>query len=98
MAQVEFQYKDGNTIIQCQEEQKMIEICNNFIVKSNINENEIYYFYGGKNLDQFDKNLTFNQIANSIDIERKKMTILVINNKIRNDDKNLFRAKNIICP
>jgi len=49
MVEVEFQYNGINTIIQCKEDQKMIEICNNFITKSNIKEeNNINYFYNGE--------------------------------------------------
>ena len=42
MASVEFQYNGTMTVIQCQENQKMKEICNNFITKSKIKENQIY--------------------------------------------------------
>ena len=62
MASVEFQYNGALTLIQCQENQTMEEICNNFIAKSKIKENEIYYGYDGKAGTQFDKKLTFNQI------------------------------------
>ena len=41
MASVEFQYNETITVIQCKEDQKMKEICNNFITKSKIKENEI---------------------------------------------------------
>ncbi len=98
MAQVEFQYNGINTIIQCQENQKMSEICDKFISKSNLNENELIYFYDGKVGAQFDKNLTFYQMANSIDKSRKKMNILVINNKTINNNKSKIKSKNIICP
>ena len=64
MAQVEFQYKETNTIIKCQEGQKMIDICSNFIKESKINENEIDYFYGGHGGAQFNKDFTFEQMAN----------------------------------
>ena len=47
MAQDEFQYNGINTIIQCQEDQKMIEICNSFILKSNINQKGLLYCYDG---------------------------------------------------
>ena len=56
MAQVEFQYNGISTIIQCEENQKLNEICNTFINKSNINENEIYYSYNGICGEQFNKN------------------------------------------
>ena len=65
MAQVEFQYDGISTIIQCNEDQNMSEICNNFITKSNINENNINYIYDGKGYKQFDKDIAFNQIANT---------------------------------
>ena len=97
MAQVEFQYEGINTIIECQEDQKISEIFNNFISKSDIKENEINFFYDEKNLTQIDKNLTFNQIANSVDKERKKMDIKVISTK-EELEKKLIKSKNIICP
>ena len=97
MTQAEFQYNGVSTIIQCQENQKMSEICNNFISKSHLNENEINYFYDGKGGSQFNKNLTFKQMANAIDKERKKMNILVMINEMP-EEKKLVRAKNIICP
>ena len=43
----------------------MSEICNNFITKTNINENNINYIYDGKGYKQFDKDIAFNQIANT---------------------------------
>ena len=98
MAQVEFQCNGISTIIQCNEEQKMYEICNNFISKSNLNENNINYVYNGKGGKEFDKNLTFNQMANSYDKTRKKMNILVIINENINNNNILIKSKNIICP
>ena len=98
MAQVEFQYNGNMTIIQCQEEQKMEDICNNYLNKINLKENEIYYFYDGKGGAQFNKNLTFNQMANSFDKTRKMMSILVIDNENINNDKVNIESKNIICP
>ena len=91
MAQVEFQYDGITSIIECDEEQKMSEICNNFISKSNLNENNINYIYDDKDGKQFDKNLTFNEMANYNDKIRKKMNILVINNenKINNNQIKL---------
>jgi hypothetical protein len=41
--------------------------------------NEIYYCYNNGVISQDDKNLTFNEMANSIDKERKKMDIILIN-------------------
>ena len=98
MAYVEFQYDGNKTTIQCQTDQKMFEICNNFLSKSNIKENEIYYFYNGKAISQINKNMTFYQMANSLDKTRKKMNILVINNEKINEKNIMIKSKNIICP
>ena len=99
MAKVEFQYNGEITMIQCKENQKMAEICDNFISKYHINENEIYYFYNGTGGAEFNKNLTFNQMANAIDKKRKKMNVLVYNIDDEIKDKNMIiRPKNIICP
>ena len=98
MASVEFQYNGTMTVIQCQENQKMKEICNNFITKSKIKENEIYYFYDGKAGAQFNKELTFIQMANSLDKARKKMSILVYDINNNDENKNKIKSKYIICP
>ena len=98
MASVEFQYNGTMTVIQCQENQKMKEICNNFITKSKIKENEIYYFYDGKAGLQFNQELTFIQMANSLDKTRKKMSILVYDINNNDENKSKIKSKNIICP
>ena len=98
MAQVEFQYNGIITTIQCQEDQKISEIFNNFTNKSNINENQINYSYNGRIITSNDKNLTFNQLANSLDKQRKKICVLAYDNNIEEPNEILIRSKNIICP
>ena len=95
MAQVEFRYKGTNTIIQCQEEQKMEEICSSFITQSKINENKIHYIY---EIAKFDKSMTFNTMANSSDKEKKKMTIFVVDKDEDNLIESIIKSKDIICP
>ena len=96
MAQVEFHCEGIITTIQCQEDQKMSEIFNSFTFKANISENEISYSYNGRIISQNDKNLTFKQMANTMDKERKKMNILAI--KIEKQPEMIISSKNIICP
>ena len=98
MAQVEFNYNGNINIIQCQEDQKMIDICNNFKSKSDINNKEIFFVYDGTVTSQFDKNLTFIQLANSFDKLRKKMNILVYDKDNVEDIKSKIQSKNVICP
>ena len=96
MAEVEFQINGISILIQCNEDQKMADICRLFASKSKINENEIYYSYDGKAGSLFDKNLTFYEMANSYDKKRKKMNILVAN-KSKNVEK-VIKSKYVICP
>ena len=74
MVEVIFNYKGIETVILSNINDKMKDIINKFISKSeNINKN-IYFLYNGDNIN---KELTFDQQANEIDIKRKKMNILV---------------------
>jgi len=98
MASVEFDYNGTMTVIQCQENQTMNEICDKFITKSKIKGNEIYYCYDGKVGLQFNKELAFIQMANSLDKTRKKMSILVYDINSTDDNKSKVKSKNIICP
>ena len=68
MAQIEFQYNEINTLIKCNENDSIEEICNKFIAGSKLNESEIKYYYDGKNI--LDKKLTFNQFL-LIKLEKK---------------------------
>ena len=98
MAQVEFIYNGKICIIQCQENQKMTDICNIFMSKSNVKENEIYFFYDGHGGSHFNQNSTFIQMANSFDKIRKKISILVYDKDDMKDIKTKVKSKNIICP
>ena len=67
MVEVEFQYNENVIVIQSQINQKMFDICNKFINKCKMNNKELYYFYNGYGGRDFNKNLTFNQMANQFD-------------------------------
>ena len=99
MAEVEFHYNENKTIIKCREDQKISEIFNLFISKSNINENEINFYYHDKIVNLNDhQNVTFNNMANSFDKKTKNMKILV-QNDLKYDDKIKFdKDKNNIFP
>ena len=101
MAEIEFKYNGNIILIQCDENENMKEIYKRFLNKTQLEKDNLYFIYGGKNLENSEE-LNFNQIANSIDKERKKMNILV--NKNNNDNKNeylenkLIKSTDIICP
>ena len=98
MVEVLFTYKGIETIIQCKISDKMKDIINQFITKTQIIANNIYYLYNG---DKINEELTYEEQANGIDRQRKKMNILVNdkqNNIIINNNGNIIKSKDIICP
>ena len=97
MAQIEFVYNGITTIIQCNLNEKMKEIIKRFKEKANINNYNIYYSYNGK--PGINEDLTFEQISNTEDKRRNKMSVLVYDHQtvvINKEDK--IKSKNIICP
>ena len=98
MAEVEFIYNGIKTIIHCELNTKMKDICNDFKKVANINDNiNIFYSYNGQL--GFNEELTFYEVANPEDKRRNKMNILVFDNQtIIKENKSIIKSKNIICP
>ena len=98
MAQVEFSFKGGSTIIQCNLDEKMKDIFQKFIDKTQIINKNIFYSYDGKT--EINKELTFEEVASPEDKTKNKMNIIVLENKLESDleKKVIIKSKNIICP
>ena len=98
MAQVEFIYNGITTVIQCDINEKMEDICKKFKIKNKLENKIIFYSYNG-NIGINEK-LTFVEFANSEDKNRKKMSILVFEENIdpipREND--IIISNTIICP
>ena len=95
MAEAIFIYEGINTLIQCEINEKMKNIVGRFLIKIKNKENNLHYLYNGTKLNYA---LTFDEQANDIDKNRKKMNIIVTKNE---DDKNIIKeiiSKDIICP
>ena len=94
MAEVEFNYEGSNTIIQCPLNEKMKDVIQRF--KNKVLKNgDFIFLYGGS---QIKEELTFEEQANTLDKQRKKMSIIV---NYKDDilvQKNLKKSKYIICP
>ena len=98
MAQVEFSFKGVSTIIQCNLDEKMKNIFQKFIDKTQIINKNIFYSYDGKT--EINKELTFEEVASPEDKTKNKMNIIVLENKLESDleKKVIIKSKNIICP
>ena len=97
MSEVEFIYNGVKTIIQCNTNDKMKDICQKFKEKAKINNNmNIFCSYDGK--VGFNDELTFEEVANREDKRRNKMNIFIYDNQTVINNKDIVKSKNIICP
>ena len=70
MSEVIFNYKGEQTIIQCQQNSKMKDICQNYSVKISKDISNLVFLY---NRTQLKEDLNFIELANKFDKERNKM-------------------------
>ena len=77
MASVEFFYEGSSLTVQCNKNDRMKYIFQQFINKANINPNSVAFLYNGTIINN--KELTFNELSNSDDKYRNKMNIIVTN-------------------
>ena len=91
--EITFIFKGDDKICQCNDtKEKVGDIFHNFM--KNIDINSIVFLYSGHPIDG---NLSISKIINNHDLERKKISILVIE---KNSESNscLVDSKDIICP
>ena len=96
MAQVEFSYEGVNTIIQCNLNEKMKDICKKFKDKAQIENKILFYSYNGKVLTNEES--TFEEIVNLQDKKRKKMNVIAFEKEFDIHQKDIIKSKNTICP
>ena len=96
MATVVFVFDGITTSIQCKENEIMKKVLKRFCIKAEKTKEEICFLYGGNIIKE---NKTFNELANSEDKQRKKISILVNDNKSYiNPINTLKKSKYILCP
>ena len=98
MANITFLFNGEKTLIQSTKEEKMKDICNKFVEKLDIDINNLNFIYGR---NQLNLDLSFNEVANSIDKNLNEMNILVYQSRktvILNEDNLMKISKRIICP
>ena len=90
MAEVIFYYNGNNILIKCNFKEKFKNICKQFCDKTKKDINNLIFIYGGGLIDL---ELGFNQVANQIDKQNLKMSILVYNKNssiINQKDKRII--------
>ena len=93
---VEFNYLGAKTSIFCYENDKMEEICKKFAGKSNTYLSDLVFLYSGTTLNL---NLTFAQIANAEDRQRKVISVIVTDSNADPGPQHCFVKSTLpICP
>ena len=95
MAEAIFNYEGINTSIQCNENDKMKYIISNFLKKIKEKGDSFFYLYNGTAIN---KELSFQEQANDLDKNRKKMNIIVNKNDENINEIKQVISKDIICP
>jgi len=98
MVEVEFNYNEKKTIIQCKLNDKIKNICQNYLNEINEDKSNIYFTYNENAGNNFNEELTFQEMMNSDDKKRNKMNILVFKNEIKQEENDIIKSKDIICP
>ena len=96
MAEIEFTYNGNNILIQCKIDEIINDIIQKFLVKAQIKYTNVYFLYDGKILK--DEGLSFNEIANELDKNRKKMNFIVNDKNAEIDNTFIKKSEYIICP
>ena len=83
MSNIEFIYEGQNLIIQCNENDKLEKIIQNFCTKVQKSKEKLNLLYNGRIVSNY--NLTLMELANSVDKKRKSMSIIATDNCNNND-------------
>jgi len=94
MVEIEFTYNTLPTVIQCQKDECMKDICQRFANKVRIELSKVYFLYRGQTLDI---NQSFNKILKEDDKNSNRINILVYSSENNNFNNNLENSKEIIC-
>ena len=88
MSKAIFNYKGKEATIECSKDEKMKDIFQKYILKSDFDINKIYFIYNGNRINE---DVYYNQLINEEDRNKNIQTIL-----ISKEDK--IKSNNIICP
>ena len=94
---IDFIYDGESNVIQCEKTQKFKDLCKKFTFKVKAENKSLLYMYNGISLENDE--LCFDEIANSVDKQRNKMSVLVIENGTQILNNNcVIKSNKIICP
>ena len=97
MVELIFKYSGIETLIQANLDDSFDKIIQKFINKSLLDINNVQFFSNGRKISNNEK--VKNILSKSEkESKRKKILVLSINSNINNDNINMIKSKDIICP
>ena len=96
MLETEFLYEGSTAVIQCHENDKMLDICYKFCVKINKEIGDIVFLYKGEKVN-FGKQYK-DMISNQNGSNSNRLIILANNSTINNNVNTIVNSKQVICP
>ena len=97
MVEIIFKHKEIETIIQANLDDSFNSVIQKFINKTQLDINNIYFISNGNIISKNEK--IINIMNNEEKINNKKIIlVLSINSTINNDNNNIIKSKDIICP
>ena len=93
MTSIKFTNNGYDIVIQCNKDDKMKDIINNYIRKADKDKNLLLFLYSGKAIDE---ELKLSEIIS--EEEKDKMQTIVVYSKDNIVNKSIIKSKYIICP
>ena len=93
MTEVIFLFEGKNILIQCNKNEKLKDIINKFIIKTQVDNNSVYYLYKGNRINE---ELEIEKLNEEENINNIKIIVNKINQENKNN--NIIKSKMIICP
>jgi len=98
MVEVEFNYNGIKTVIQCKLNDKIKNICQDYLNEINEDKNNVFFSYNENAGNNFNEELTIQEMINEEDKKRNKMVILVFKSELEKEENDIIKSKDIICP
>ena len=97
MVEIIFNYNQVETIIQANLNDSLNDIIQKFLNKTQLDINNIYFISNGQQLSENKKIIDLMNVSEKSS-NRKNILVLSINSTINNDNINMIKSKDIICP
>ena len=95
---VDFTYETIITKVQCNLNETINVICHKFLIKSNLNQNSVYFLLSGNKIDENMRQLTLGELMKQKNTDSFNILVQPMDMPAPEEEKELVKSKYIICP